>query len=1083
MRIPAGLSITFIALLVLTNCGRDENAVGPTVPDPKGRPMLSGGGGSYSYVVIDSFAGTNGTNIISHTANTGQAWSLSGGFTDRIKIENNTAQLASGADNNNWRMAITTDVVDDTFDIWTDYARGSQDVPGDYAQLEFLAKSGANPPTDRVYVAFTRSSPTLVTVRLVRTLNFSNAQSIILDSAFPLSTGTTKRIGATITGLSVQVWWEPAGGGTRTNIGSAQTLTADYRDGLHKRVAFNFIGAQAWSSGSPSVDNFVVAKPAPPDTGWILLVNDLPELDTTRVVTLPGDTFRVYRTDISLAFQPTVTDVEKRAFFASHSMTFIRVTQAGRFFVRIPDPGSLDSLLRVVDGLRNESQIAIAGTVPRSALAQELSYRLPVDGPRQQRAHWVPNSTDTWAMRAIRAPLAWGCETGTYDNTPVRLGIFELKHQPTHPEFAVSSPRLWEVSDAMVHMYQPLPQQTVETDEKHASATTGLLSAEGNNNSGIAGVAWRSALYLYNGMSPANIPYPVEQAFYVLGNQVVADAPRVLSFSADVVVDSTQPPAEREATIRITSYEIRTMLDNASGLLIVVAAGNERFRGTVTQYLQYPRAAVMRGALLLLRQDPLYRDRIIVVAGSSPGNHFWDVSPYLASEGSNFFTDVMDIAAPAQDVHVLDRWTGQTGSAVPTLLGSGTSLSAPLVAGVAGLLLGMDPQLSPAQVKDYIVRGASQPRPDSVTGLVAAAQAVSGAPSSIYQIDAYSSLTLLAREQQGIPLCGNRAWIANGQILAERDTANHTTEVLGTVTGDYDVAHVRHGGRRVEAWGISSSDVAFELQGTNWVATSNGTNAPDAGAFLSLFQSSHDVDTAVTYSTIGDGNYDIKLRDVHSGVLTLLRTLSLGTSAPTDSVCVFLDHPDTTGYRACGAYDRTGTTTSPNLFLAYSPVGNEIVAVVSWRQTDFVRVNGFQPCPGQVPDDWAAQCQSSTYSYHSLRSDVYLIGIPNGNLLAQWSVPSKEAQWAAVSEDGGQLVDGEINIASGYTLEWVLLSQEGGLGRHMIPDPQQVSDCGVQYRVHRTGILIRPFLPMTGAFCSALGNGTISPAPKRGVEP
>jgi hypothetical protein len=213
---------------------------------------------SGSTLVQDTFTDPDGTNIVSHVAETGQSWTLDGGFTNKIKIEGNTAQLASGADGNNWRIAIASDVADDHFEISTDYTRGSLDVNGDYAQLEFLAGSGSNPPADRVYVALTRASATSVQVRLLRTQGFSFAQSIILNSSFSLATGGSIRIGATITGLSVQVWSEPAGGGARTNIGNAVTLTSDYRDGAHKRVAFNFVGAQAFGAGSPRIDNFTV---------------------------------------------------------------------------------------------------------------------------------------------------------------------------------------------------------------------------------------------------------------------------------------------------------------------------------------------------------------------------------------------------------------------------------------------------------------------------------------------------------------------------------------------------------------------------------------------------------------------------------------------------------------------------------------------------------------------------------------------------------------------------------------------------------------------------------------------------------
>ncbi len=232
---------------------QDAGAGSPSIDNFTVKPLPT-------LLLFDSFTGVDGTNIISHTAETGQGYSIPGGFTDKIKIQSNTARLTSGDDLANWRMAVTSNVADDQFDIWADYKRGSVDVLGDYGQLEFLAQSGANPPQDRVYVALTRESPTTVQVRLVRTQSFSIAQSVVLQSGFALSTGATIRIGATVAGLSVQAWSEPAGGGARTNIGSAVTLTADYRDGAHQRVAFNFVGAQADGPGSPSIDNFTVQQ-------------------------------------------------------------------------------------------------------------------------------------------------------------------------------------------------------------------------------------------------------------------------------------------------------------------------------------------------------------------------------------------------------------------------------------------------------------------------------------------------------------------------------------------------------------------------------------------------------------------------------------------------------------------------------------------------------------------------------------------------------------------------------------------------------------------------------------------------------
>ena len=335
-------------------------------------------GGADTTLVNDSFTDTEGTNITTHTAETGQAWTLSGGFTNKIKIQGNTAQLVSGADGNNWRMAIATDVIDDSFDLSTDYKRGSVDAPGEYVQLEFLAQSGANPPQDRVYVAFTRTAATTVQVRLIRTKAFSFAQSIILDSAVPLATDSSKRLGVSVSGLQVQTWWEPAGGGTRTNIGSAVTLTQDYRDGAHKRVAFDFVGAQAAGSGSPRIDNFLVLGPAVADTSRPLVPAELGAPSPIVTLAIEGGEL-IFRNMVDVRFDDSTSGTTIRAFLSHYGATIVGGRPITKVYVLgIPDPGSAwEAYNSVVSAMRSES--GVAGVTVVSVRGVRINSRFPND--------------------------------------------------------------------------------------------------------------------------------------------------------------------------------------------------------------------------------------------------------------------------------------------------------------------------------------------------------------------------------------------------------------------------------------------------------------------------------------------------------------------------------------------------------------------------------------------------------------------------------------------------------------------------------------------------------------------------------
>jgi hypothetical protein len=111
------------------------------------------------------------------------------------------------------------------------------------------------------------------------------------------------------------------------------------------------------------------SNPSTTSLEWPLLVDQFPELDTSRVVIASPDSFRLYRTDISLSFKEGVSDSAKAGFFERHAMRVIGVTQTGRFFVRIPDQGpTVEALNAVIESLRREPEVALASSIPRENL-------------------------------------------------------------------------------------------------------------------------------------------------------------------------------------------------------------------------------------------------------------------------------------------------------------------------------------------------------------------------------------------------------------------------------------------------------------------------------------------------------------------------------------------------------------------------------------------------------------------------------------------------------------------------------------------------------------------------------------------
>lgn len=526
--------------------------------------------------------------------------------------------------------------------------------------------------------------------------------------------------------------------------------------------------------------------------GWPLLAYEGPVIDVTKVATQPGTGVSVYRTAVWLTFQPSVTDQSKQAFFTQNSLTVRGVTTYGVFAVTFADPGpTYETYAAFMNLLRSKPEVATVAPYYRSDLKEHEAARYPSDSLK--RVDWFSSSAGiqmlTWAMRAVRAPQAWGCETGAYaGSTLVPVGLVEWTHAWSHPELAASTPGRWEPADdsALVSQVVPAPVAKQDSARRHAAHTAGLLSASGDDGRGVAGVAWRSALQLYSWRSPAGrslLPRHLNRFVAAVKDR----RPRILSFSIDAFNADTSGQS-RLALIHHIAAAFRETLDSVPGLLVSVAAGNEGNAATPAAYIQSQNAGVVRSAWLLLQSEPQYADRIIIAAGTRPGNAFWP--------GSNSYSGSF-MLAPAESVMVMDT---VTGGQVPILLESGTSLAAPLIAGAAALILATEPSLSASQVKDYLLRGAQGVRFDSATGQPAAPLPVQGVPNaSLYQLDIYGALLLLSKERPGSPICGypvssggpNNTWAMlekNGPLQPPTDSikvpgAGHPVSVISVAPG------------------------------------------------------------------------------------------------------------------------------------------------------------------------------------------------------------------------------------------------------------------------------------------------------------
>jgi thermitase len=256
-----------------------------------------------------------------------------------------------------------------------------------------------------------------------------------------------------------------------------------------------------------------------------------------------------------------------------------------------------------------------------------------------------------WAIRTVRAQAAWDVETGK--RNPVVVAVLDSGVDAQHPELAG---RVRPGGDFIDGDADP-------SDEHfHGTAVAGVVAASGNNKTGVAGISWGATVLAERVLNADGSGSMCTVAAGIV--DAVDAGARVLNLSLGA-------PADR------CPFVMEQALDYAhdKGALVVVSAGNDGARGNPVQY-------------------PAGCERTFAVAATDIRDRTARFSEYGPQ---------VDIAAPGVDVVTTTR-DGEGVHGYAYL--SGTSISAPFVAGAAALLLSKHPGWTPDQVRARLVATA-----------------------------------------------------------------------------------------------------------------------------------------------------------------------------------------------------------------------------------------------------------------------------------------------------------------------------------------------------------------------------------------
>ena len=353
--------------------------------------------------------------------------------------------------------------------------------------------------------------------------------------------------------------------------------------------------------------------------------------------------------------------------------------------IEFAEPNFLIRHTQLRSGLSTMSEILGAPRAAHSGLADvtgpygphigDLSPDKLASNLRPQASGVQPNDPafgEQWALRNvgqnggqfgsdIHSTDAWQTTTGSLSTV---IAVIDSGIDFSHPDLINNQ---WQNpapgTNGDLNGWDFITDSSVIKDEQgHGTAIAGIIAAEGNNSLGVAGVMWHGSLMSLRVLDSA-------------GTGDVADAVEAIDYavahSAHVVNISWGTESESLALKDAIERAIRR------DVVVVCSAGNNGQNVDQTPY--YPASFGLRDLIAVASSDSY--DQLAPWSNWGPGN----------------------VAVAAPGVNLL---TTQMGGGY--WLTTGTSASAPLVAGVAGLLRTSYPWLSSHLIVKAIKDGARQ---------------------------------------------------------------------------------------------------------------------------------------------------------------------------------------------------------------------------------------------------------------------------------------------------------------------------------------------------------------------------------------
>lgn len=302
--------------------------------------------------------------------------------------------------------------------------------------------------------------------------------------------------------------------------------------------------------------------------------------------------------------------------------------------------------------------------------------------PKVEIPEFTPNDplfTDQYSHQLTQAERGWFIERGEKN---VKIAIIDTGIDYTHPDLqnqliddcigGCSNNTGYDFVDIDIISYEDSGYTLIDGEDYididndpmdyhgHGTHVTGIAAADSDNNLGIAGVCNNCTIM------PIRAGFAIERNGYTTAALEYDDIYSAIVFAVDngaQIINMSFGGSD--------SNLLKYAIDYASsqGVIMVAAAGNGNF---------------------LTKKYPAAYDGVISVAAT-------DEKDFKASFSS--YGDTVDVSAPGVNIISTAISEGVLESGTRYLELSGTSMSAPYVAGLAGLLLSKNIEWTPSEIK------------------------------------------------------------------------------------------------------------------------------------------------------------------------------------------------------------------------------------------------------------------------------------------------------------------------------------------------------------------------------------------------